>query len=63
MIASTGAIALRQIKKSLREGHAMALSQALAYDLEAAYVNFTSRSRVQGLTAFLDKRELKLEGH
>jgi enoyl-CoA hydratase/carnithine racemase len=63
MIASTSAIALRQIKKSVRDGHAMALSRALAHDLETASVNFTSKNRVEGLTAFLDKREPKFEGH
>ena len=50
------------MKKSVREGREMTLSQALAYDVEAAHVNFATEDRVEGLRAFLEKREPRFRG-
>ena len=61
-VARLSPIGVRQAKQSINEGREMTLSHALSYDIESAYVNFSSRDRIEGLKAFLDKRDPHFTG-
>ncbi len=61
-IAANGPVAVRQAKKALNQGASMALDQAIAMEIEAWLVNFGTDDRVEGLLAFLEKREPRFAG-
>jgi enoyl-CoA hydratase/carnithine racemase len=49
--------AIRQAKKALNEGLEVSLDQGLVIEAEAWLVNFSTADRVEGLTAFVEKRK------
>lgn len=49
--------AIRQAKKALNEGLEVSLDQGLVIEAEAWLVNFSTADRVEGLTAFVEKRQ------
>lgn len=56
-ILQNSQIAIRQAKKALNEGLEVSQDQGLIIEAEAWLVNFSTRDRVEGLTAFLEKRQ------
>jgi enoyl-CoA hydratase len=58
-LASKSAIALRQAKAALRASFTMDEDAGLKFEQEAFAVTFASADRVEGTTAFVEKREPK----
>lgn len=56
-ILQNSQIALRQAKKALNDGLEVPLDQGLRLEAEAWLVNFSTQDRVEGLTAFVEKRQ------
>jgi enoyl-CoA hydratase len=61
-ILSNSQIAIQQAKKALNEGLEVSLDQGLAIEAEAWLVNFSTSDRVEGLTAFVEKRKPEWRG-
>ncbi len=55
-LASRAPVALRQAKRATRASAEAALASGLRYEVEAFGVTFGTEDRVEGLTAFLEKR-------
>jgi enoyl-CoA hydratase len=55
-ICRNSPIAVRQAKKAIDEGADLSLDQGLVVEAEAWLVNFCSTDRVEGLSAFVEKR-------
>lgn len=55
-------VAVRQAKKVLNEGLEASLDQGLVIEAEAWLVNFSAADRVEGLTAFVEKRQPQWSG-
>lgn len=55
-ILKNSQIAVRQAKKALNDGLDLSQDQGLILEAEAWLVNFSSKDRVEGLTAFLERR-------
>jgi len=55
-ITANGPLAVRQAKLAIRAGLEIPLEQALILEAEAWLVNFATADRVEGLTAFLERR-------
>lgn len=56
-ILANSRLAVQQAKKALNEGLEVSLDQGLIIEAEAWLVNFASQDRVEGLTAFVEKRK------
>jgi enoyl-CoA hydratase/carnithine racemase len=56
-ILANSPIAVMQAKKAINQGSEISLDQGLALEAEAWLVNFSTEDRVEGLTAFLEKRK------
>jgi enoyl-CoA hydratase len=61
-IVQNSQLAVRQAKKVLNDGLEIALDQALVLEAEAWLVNFSTQDRVEGLTAFVEKRQPQWRG-
>jgi enoyl-CoA hydratase/carnithine racemase len=55
-VATASPLAVRQTKMALTYGPDQALAAALRLEIEGWMVNFATADRVEGLTAFLDRR-------
>lgn len=55
-LLTNSAIAMRQAKKAIDEGAELGLEEGLTLEAEAWLFNFCSPDRVEGLTAFVEKR-------
>ncbi len=55
-------LAIRQAKKAIDEGAELGMDEGLALEAEAWLFNFCSSDRVEGLTAFVEKRRASFEG-
>lgn len=60
-IVANSIIAVRQAKKAINQGSEIPLESALTLEAEAWLVNFATKDRVEGLTAFLEKRKPKFQ--
>ena len=56
-INANSSIAIMQAKKAINHGSEISLSSALVLEAEAWIVNFSTEDRVEGLSAFLEKRK------
>lgn len=61
-IIANSPIAIRQAKKALNFGTDMSLDDGLTYEAECWLVNFATQDRVEGLSAFLEKRKPNFQG-
>ncbi|WP_041089728.1 enoyl-CoA hydratase/isomerase family protein [Jeotgalibacillus soli] len=61
-ILTNSRIAVMQAKTAINQGSEISLTQGLALEAEAWLVNFSSEDRVEGLTAFLEKRSPQYQG-
>lgn len=61
-IANNAPIAVKQAKKVINEGIDVPLAQGLVIEAEAWTVNAATEDRVEGLTAFLEKRQPQFRG-
>jgi enoyl-CoA hydratase len=61
-ICANSPLAVTQVKKAIVYGLEMPMAYALRLEIEAWLVNFASADRVEGLTAFLDKRKPHWKG-
>lgn len=61
-ILENSPIAVFQAKKAINQGSEISLSNALALEAEAWLVNFSTEDRVEGLSAFLEKRKPEYKG-
>ena len=61
-LARGPAVALAEIKRSVRESLSMSLEQTLAREIEAQERCWNTRDCDEGLAAFLEKREPRYEG-
>jgi 2-(1,2-epoxy-1,2-dihydrophenyl)acetyl-CoA isomerase len=61
-LASGPAVAIAEIKRSMRAALGYTLDQALARELEAQERCWGTRDAREGITAFLEKREPRFEG-
>jgi len=60
-IIANSPIAVTQAKKAINEGSEMALDQGLKFEAEAWLVNLQTEDRVEGLSAFLEKRKPRFQ--
>jgi enoyl-CoA hydratase/carnithine racemase len=56
-IVANSPIAIMQAKKAINQGSEISLGNALVLEAEAWLVNFSTEDRVEGLSAFLEKRK------
>jgi len=61
IIMSKAQIAIKMAKKSVNVGRHMDLSSAVAFEAEAYVSTFCSADRVEGMSAFLEKRKANFE--
>jgi enoyl-CoA hydratase/carnithine racemase len=61
-ILANSPIAVMQAKKAINQGSEISLDQGLVLEAEAWLVNFSTEDRVEGLTAFLEKRKPQYRG-
>jgi enoyl-CoA hydratase/carnithine racemase len=61
-MASRSPLALGFVKEALYDGMDMTLDQGLRMELDLYLLLFTTRDRVEGVTAFKEEREPKFEG-
>lgn len=61
-ILANSPIAVFQSKKAINQGSEISQSNALALEAEAWLVNFSTEDRVEGLSAFLEKRKPDYKG-
>ncbi|MHB1044299.1 MAG: enoyl-CoA hydratase/isomerase family protein [Eubacteriales bacterium] len=61
-IIANSPIAVRQAKKALNDGTEMSMDEGITYEAECWLVNFATRDRVEGLSAFLEKRKPEYQG-
>lgn len=61
-IAANAPFAVRQAKKVVNHGSRASLDQGLVLEAEAWLANLASPDRVEGLTAFLEKRKPRFQG-
>ena len=61
-IARNSPISVRQAKRAINEGLEVSMDQGLVIEAEAWLVNLASADRIEGLTAFLEKRSPKFTG-
>ena len=57
IVIANSSIAIMQAKKAINQGSEISLDNALALEAEAWLVNFSTEDRVEGLSAFLEKRK------
>lgn len=62
VLMSKGPVAVRLVKTAINNGLKMDLDSALAYEVEAYTTSFSCADRVEGMTAFLEKRQPKFLG-
>ncbi|WKZ56402.1 MAG: enoyl-CoA hydratase-related protein [Bdellovibrionota bacterium] len=62
VIASKGPLAVREAKRVIRQSQEMALLGGLRLEVESFVKLFDTKDRVEGMKAFLEKREAKFEG-
>ncbi|MBW1613815.1 MAG: enoyl-CoA hydratase/isomerase family protein [Deltaproteobacteria bacterium] len=61
-IAEKAPLAIKMIKMCLRDGLAMNLSQALAYELRCIEFLFSTEDQKEGVNAFIEKRKPNFKG-
>lgn len=61
-IMSKAPVAIMMAKKAINHGLDMDLASGIAYEAEAYTTTFASADRVEGMTAFLEKRPAKFSG-
>jgi enoyl-CoA hydratase len=61
-IASKGPIAVRVAKDAVLNGFGLPLGEALRYENRIAAVVYSTKDKVEGLTAFLEKRKPSFKG-
>lgn len=61
-IIANSPIAIRQAKKALNDGAEMSMDEGITYEAECWLVNFATSDRVEGLSAFLEKRKPEFQG-
>ena len=61
-IASRGPLAVRYAKEAVRRGLDQPLDQALRYETDLTIILQTTEDRVEGVRAFVEKREPKFKG-
>lgn len=61
-MASRGPIALRYAKEAVRRGLEQPLDQALRYETDLTVILQATEDRVEGVAAFLEKREPRFKG-
>ncbi|MFE4523756.1 enoyl-CoA hydratase/isomerase family protein [Cytobacillus firmus] len=61
-ILANSPIAVLQAKKAINQGSEISLDNALSLEAEAWLVNFSTDDRVEGLSAFLEKRKANYMG-
>jgi len=61
-ILANSPIAVQQSKKAINQGSEVSLDIALSLEAEAWLVNFSTEDRVEGLSAFLEKRKPNYQG-
>lgn len=61
-IASNAPLAVGLAKKVINKGSDMDISQGLEYELKNGIECFSSKDRVEGMSAFLEKREADFQG-
>ncbi len=61
-IASNAPIAIRQAKKAIHQGLQMSLTDGLAFEVEAYNLTVPTADRVEGVSAFNDKRKPEFKG-
>lgn len=61
-IASNSPLAVNFAKKVINKGSDMDISQGLDYELENGLECFDSKDRVEGMSAFLEKRKANFQG-
>ena len=62
-IAANSPLAVGYAKKVINQGSEMELPQGLAYELEKGLECFDSHDRVEGMSAFLEKRTADFQGN
>ena len=61
-IASNSPLAVGYAKKAINQGSETGLSEGLAYEMEAGFQCFDSYDRVEGMSAFVEKRTAEFKG-
>ncbi|MDI6888060.1 MAG: enoyl-CoA hydratase-related protein [Candidatus Thermoplasmatota archaeon] len=61
-IASKAPVAIRLAKSAINIGLEAPLEQALAYELETACLTFSTKDKVEGMKAFIEKRKPEFKG-
>ncbi|MDI6708331.1 MAG: enoyl-CoA hydratase-related protein, partial [Candidatus Thermoplasmatota archaeon] len=61
-IASKAPVAVRLAKSAINIGLEAPLEQALAYELETACLTFSTKDKVEGMKAFMEKRKPEFKG-
>jgi enoyl-CoA hydratase/carnithine racemase len=61
-IAERGPIAVRYAKEAVRRGLEMPLEQAFRYETDLTIILQTTEDRMEGVSAFLEKRNPKFKG-
>jgi enoyl-CoA hydratase len=62
ILMSKGPVAVRLVKEAMNNGLKMDLDSALAYEVETYTTSFSCEDRIEGMTAFLEKRPPKFLG-
>jgi len=63
MISAKGSIAVRLVKRAVQNGLNLDLFAACALETDLFVQTFATRDRKEGVSAFLEKRPAKFEGH
>ncbi len=61
-IMSKAPVAIMMAKKAINRGLDMDLNSGVAYEAEAYTTTFATEDRVEGMTAFLEKRAANFKG-
>lgn len=61
-IARNSPLAVGYAKKAINRGSEVGLSEALAYEMETGFECFDSYDRVEGMSAFVEKRTAEFKG-
>ena len=61
-IQTKAPVAIKMAKRAINKGLEMDLASGIAFEAEAYTTTFSSEDRLEGMTAFLEKREPHFKG-